>query len=145
MAEDFRSVVQFERFKERVRVDTNHCARYINRETAKEIAKSTVLLTIHLPCESLRKWKDAVIKCSCGYINILNAFLKDVCGHQVKEDSHRVKKRLETICTTVKRKFVGKNGAAYRKLCESEINMTIKMEELVMTGRFPGCRESRKA
>ena len=94
------------------RIDTNHCKQYLNREHSNTIEDSPVILTVHLPYESLRRWSDAVCKCSLRYVDVVNAFLRENSDYQVKTNCHRVENRLEKACYEVKRKFVGKNGAA---------------------------------
>ena len=53
------------------------------------------------------------------------------CGYKVKERVVRVEKRLEKACSEVKRKFIGKSGSAYRKLCQKELDLALMLTELV--------------
>ena len=140
MSEDMelRKIVNWEQFKDRFKVDTKHCLTHVNKQC---VSDKDIVLTVHLPYESLRRWSDVRKKISqlpCGtpasYTKILNTFLHSNCGYRVKENLGRVEKRLEKACSEVKRKFVGKSGAAYRNLCQKELHLALMLNELVTVG-----------
>lgn len=124
--------LNFERFKSCVRVDNKHCLEYIRRQS---VADKKVILTAHLPYECARVWSCAreealANQIPCSYINIFNAFLYEITGFKVKKDAQRLEQRLRKVASETKAKFIGKNGKAYRTLCQKEVKVALQMEEL---------------
>ena len=79
--------LNIEKFKLRIRVDTQHSQCYISKESTPEKA---VILTAHLPYEGLREWYEARQKClsqniSCKYVEIFNLFLFKKTGMKIKD------------------------------------------------------------
>ena len=125
-------ILDYERFKSLVRIDSKHCLQYIQRQS---VAEKNVILTAHLPYECVRVWSRAraealVDQIPCTYITIFNAFLYEVTGFKVKNEVKRLEERLRRIAGEIKSKFIGKNGKAYRALCEKEVTVAIQMEEI---------------
>ena len=132
---DFLSI---EKFKHRIRVDTQHSQRYISKESTPEKA---VILTAHLPYEGLREWYEARQKClsqniSCKYVEIFNLFLLEKTGMKIKDNNERIEGRLNRACSEIKKKFVGKNGSSYRKLCQKEMKLAVQLSDLVTIGEL---------
>ena len=131
---ELRKLLHWEQFRDRIRVDTKHCLKHVNKQC---VSDKDIILTVHLPYECIRKWSDAKNKISrlhgeaSSYIKLLNTFLQASCGYKVKERVLRVEKRLEKACSEVKRKFIGKSGSAYRKLCQKELDLALMLTELV--------------
>ena len=127
-----QEIISWEKFKDRVRVDVNHSAT-----VRKQCASLGIVLTVHLPYESLKRWGDIDKKASlfpsgsCSYVEMLNTFLYPNCGHRVKPKCQRVEKRLRVACGEIKGKFVGKNGTAYRRLCNKDLRLALRFNELV--------------
>ena len=144
---DLREIIKWKQFKDRVRVDTNHCLTHANKQC---VSDKEIVLTVHLPNESLRKWSDVRKKTShlssgaCTYIQMLNTFLYANCGYRVKEKCLRVEKRLEKACSEIKQKFVGKSGAAYRKLCQKDLHLALMLNELVTVGEVESALATEK-
>ena len=144
-----REIIKWKQFKDRVRVDTNHCLTHANKQCALD---KEIVLTIHMPHESLRKWGDFRKQISqlmssgttCSYIQLLNTFLYTHCGYRVKEKCQRVEKRLEKACSEIRQKFVGKSGAAYRKLCQKDLNLALRLNELVTVGEVDSALATEK-
>jgi hypothetical protein len=125
--------LNFERFRNLIRVDTDHCDKYIRRQTVSE---KDVVLTAHLPYECVRGWsstrQEALAKqIPCSYIQIFNAFVYARSGFKVRNDSQRVEERLRKLASEIKAKFVGKSGHAYRMLCQKEVSVALQMMDLV--------------
>jgi hypothetical protein len=120
---DHQEIIKWKQFKDCVRIDTNHCLTHANKQC---VSDKEIVVTVHLPNESLRKWSDVRKKSShlssgaCSYIQMLNTFLYANCGYRVKE------KCLEKACSEIKQKFVGKSGAAYRKLCQKDLHLAVR-------------------
>ena len=143
---DLREIISWKKFKDRVRVDTNHCLTHANKQCVSEI-----VLTVHLPYESQRKWGDVRKKASllhsgtsCSYIQMLNTFVYANCGYRVKQNCQRVEKRLEKACSEIKRKFVGKSGAAYRTLSQQDLHLALKFNELMTVGEVESALATEK-
>ena len=134
LPEEILKALEFYRFKNSFRVDTDHCLKYVRRQS---VSTKNIILTAHLPYDCVRVWccarRVALAKqIPCSFIQIFNTFLYDRTGFKVRNDSQRVETRLRTATAAVKTKFVGKNGAAYRKLCQKELSLTLQMEDLLM-------------
>ena len=140
--------MNWERFKDRVRVDTNHCSRYVN----KPCASPEVFLTVHLPYESLRKWGDIRKKSplfpSTGvpysFIQLLNTFLFLSCGYRVRVNCQRVEKRLARACGEIKFKFSGTSGAAFRKRCQNDFHLALRFNEVVKVSEVESTWAAKK-
>ena len=150
MSEDtqLREIVNWQEFKDRFKVDTKHCLTHVNKQC---VSDKEIVPTVHLPYESLRRWSDVkrkISKLPCGtaasYTKILNTFLHANCGYRVKKNLGRVEKRLEKACSEVKRKFVGKSGAAYRNLCQKELHLALMLNELVTVGEVESVTYAEK-
>ena len=137
MADDMnlQEMIEFERYKDSFIVDTNHCQNYVNR---KITAGKDIILTVHLPYESLKHWhtirrKYAEVNSqrTCSYSDILTAFLSKRTGFSIKPENKRIEKRLDRICGLVRGKFVGKNGSQYRKLCQQKAKLGLELCDLV--------------
>ena len=99
-----------------------------------------VILTVHLPYESLREWgnvRRVSLVESCSYVQILNEFMYEKTGFKVKDKCQRVEKRLEKACSEVRMKFAGKNGTTYRNLCQKEVKLAL-MERHQGIKKFTG-------
>ena len=124
--------LNFERFKSCVRVDTHHCLEYIRRQG---VTDEQIVLTAHLQYECVRiwsaVWQEALSKqIPCCYISIFNAFLHETTGFKVKSNSQWLEERLRKVASETKSKFVGKNGKAYRALCEKQVRVSLQMDDL---------------
>ena len=125
----------YEKYKDRVRIDTNHSLRYIQKQSTLD---KRIVLTVHLPYDCLKEWHCAQMSAHVerhserlyNVLDVLNEFLYKKTGFRVKRDSQRVKGRLKRICGEVASKFTGKNGTAYRKLCLKESSMALELEDL---------------
>ncbi len=134
LPKEILKVLEFDRFKNCFRVDTDHCLKYVRR---RSVSTKKIILTAHLPYDCVRVWRCARLvalakQIPCSFIQIFNKFLYERTGFKVRNDSQRVETRLRTATAAIKTKFVGKNGAAYRKLCQKELSLTLEMEDLVM-------------
>ena len=134
LPEEILKALEFDRFKNSFRVDTDHCLKYVGRQS---VSTKNIILTAHLPYDCVCVWccarRVALAKqIPCSFIQIFNTFLYDRTGFKVRNDSQRVETRLRTVTAAIKTKFVGKNGAAYRKLCQKELSLTLQMEDLLM-------------
>lgn len=132
LSQEILKRLNFERFKSCVRVDTNHCLEYIRRQG---VTDKQIVLTAHLPYECVRIWsavrQEALSKqIPCCYISIFNAFLHETTGFKVKSNSQRLEERLRKVTSETKSKFVGKNGKAYRALCEKQVRVSLQMDDL---------------
>ena len=132
LSQEILKRLNFERFKSCVRVDTNHCLEYIRRQG---VTDKQIVLTAHLPYECVRVWsavrQEALSKqIPCCYISIFNAFLHETTGFKVKSNSQRLEERLRKVASETKSKFVGKNGKAYRALCEKQVRVSLQMDDL---------------
>ena len=141
-----RDIISWKKFKDCVCIDTNHCLTYANKQCVSEI-----VLTVHLPYESRRKWGDVKKKASllhngtsCSYIQMLNTFLYVNCGYRVKQNCQHVEKRLEKACSGIKRKFVGKSGAAYQKLSQQDLHLALMFNELMTVGEVESTLATEK-
>jgi hypothetical protein len=134
LPKEILKALEFDRFKNRFRVDTDHCLKYIRRQS---VSNKNIILTAHLPYDCVRVWcraRQAALakQIPCSFIQIFNTFLYERTGFKVRNDSQLFESRLRTATNIIKAKFVGKNGAAYRKLCQNELSLTLQMEDLVM-------------
>lgn len=130
--------LNFERFKATVRVDNDHCIKYIRRESVSE---KEIILTAHFPYECVRVWyrarQEALTKqIPCSYIDIFNAFLYQLTGFEVRTDSQRFEEHIRKIAHLVKTKFIGKNGTTYRKLCQKEVSVSLQMGDIATHRRL---------
>lgn len=66
----------------------------------------------------------------CSYTKISNAFLKETTGFKLRNDFRRLEERLRRVASETKAKFIGKNGNAYRTLCQKEVTVSLQMEDL---------------
>ena len=141
---ELRKLLNFDKFKHLIRVDTKHCIQYIRRQRLSDME---VILTVHLPYESLREWgnvRRVSLVESCSYVQILNEFMYEKTGFKVKDKCQRVEKRLEKACSEVRMKFAGKNGSTYRKLCQKEVKLALMLNELVTVGEIEAKLEIEK-
>ena len=108
LPEEILKALEFDRFKNSFRVDTDHCLKYVRRQS---VLTKNIILTAHLPYDCVRVWccarRVALAKqVPCSFIQIFDTFLYDRTGFNC------------TATAAIKTKFGGKNGAAYRKLCQ---------------------------
>lgn len=134
LPEEILKALEFDRFKNSFRLNTDHCLKYVRHQS---VTTKNIILTAHLSYDCVRVWccarRVALAKqIPCSLIQIFNTFLYDRTGFKVRNDSQRVEIRLRTATAAIKTKFVGKNGAAYRKLCQKELSLTLQMEDLLM-------------
>lgn len=125
--------LKLDNFKHRIRMDTQHCRRYICKENTPE---KEVVLTVHIPHKCLRQWHEARQKAlaqsiPCTYVKIFNAVLFEKTGMKVKEDSERIEGRLRRECGQIKSEFAAKRGSSYRKLFEKELKLAVQLDDLV--------------
>ena len=128
LPKEILKALEFDRFKNCFRVDTHHYHKYIRRQS---VSTKKIILTAHLPYECARVWCSArqvalAKQIPCSFIQIFNTFLYERTGFKVRNDSKRVETRLRTATAVIKTKFVGKNGAAYRKLCQRELSLALQ-------------------
>ena len=130
LPEEILKALEFDRFKNSFRVDTDHCLKYVRRQS---VSTKNIILTAHI----VRVWccarRVALAKqIPCSFILIFNTYLYDRTGFKVWNDSQLIETHLRTATAAIKTKFVGKNGTAYWKLCQKELSLTLQMEDLLM-------------
>ena len=121
--------VSLARFKERTKVDLNHCVSYVRKRC---ISTNEVFLTIHVRNECLKQWHAAKADIGCTYIQIVNAVFR----HQnqllrVKDDAYRLEGRLRRACSEVKSKLSMKTGNQYRKYLAGIYDIAVYENEIV--------------
>lgn len=126
---DILDKVSLEKFKERIKVDLNHCISYIRKQC---ISANEVVLTIHIGNECLKQWHDAKVNIGCTFIQIVNAVFR----HQkqlvrVKDDAYRLEGCLRRACSDVKSKLSRKTGSQYRKYLGGVYDIAVLEDEIV--------------
>lgn len=105
---DFLKLDKFKlEFKHGIRVDTQHCNRYIAKEGTPE---KRVVFTVHLPYKCLRTWHEArqqalAQNIACTYVEIFNAILSEETGLKLREDNERIEGRLRRECGQIVRQY----------------------------------------
>ena len=121
LPKEILKALKFDIFKNHFRVDTDHCLKYVRRQN---VSNKNIILTAHLPYDCVRVWcraRQAALakQIPCSFIQIFNTFLYERTEFKVRNDSQLFETRLRTATNINKVKFVFKNGAAYRKLCQN--------------------------
>ena len=129
--------LNIEKFKHRIRVDTQHSQRYISESTPEK----AVILTAHLPYKGLCEYYEARQKClseniSCKYVGIFNLFLLEKTGMKIEDNNECIEGWLNRVCSEIRKKFVGKNGSSYQKLCQKEMKLAVQLSDLVTIGEL---------
>ena len=107
-----------------IHVSSEYCLEYVRQQS---VCSEEMFFTIEIPYEILKDWKvDAAQPLT--YVDLLNAFIK---GESFKVRSKRIENRLRIICSEVRRKFKGKNGAAFRKMLQTKSRLSVRHEDLV--------------
>ena len=124
--------LKLDKFKHDIRVDTQHCNRYMAKEDTPE---KKVVFTVHLPYKCLRTWHEArqqalAQNIACTYVEILNAILSEETGLKLREDNERIEGRLRRECGQIVRKSSEKRGSSHRKLFEKELKLAVQLDDL---------------
>ena len=77
LPKEILKALEFDRFKNRFRVDTDHCLKYIRRQS---VSNKNIILTAHFPYDCVRVWcraRQAALakQIPCSFIQIFNTFL----------------------------------------------------------------------
>lgn len=81
--------LNFERFKNSTRVDTNRCLKYVCRDSATD---KNVILAAHCRMSVLDSAQQEALRqeIPCSYTKIFNAFLYETTGFKLRNDSQRL-------------------------------------------------------
>ena len=140
---DVLNLLQLEKFKNHIQIDSEHCLEYFRRQC---VSAEEIIFTVHISYECLRQWHKVRSTLSgIGHVEILNALLQERNAVKVKEDCERIEGRLRRACSEIKSKYAGKNGNSYRKLTEKELKIAMRASEILTLSEVESQLKKEKA
>ena len=131
MSDVFKENYDYQRYKQDVVVDDNHCLQYVKKQC---VDSEAVVFTLHITNKVLKSWQDLKEKGvlqTFSFVQILNYFLGEKYAILVKRDCQRIEEGLRKLCSKVKSGFKGKSGLHYVNFASQCRAIAIRSEDIL--------------